>query len=100
MERNALQFSRTAKLPRISRSLSSGRPLRAGPVRSSGLRPLLLHHPRMLPLAPGAASAWPDRLGRRFAVGEKILDRRARRAAEVHAADAQLHDRALGPLRL
>jgi hypothetical protein len=47
----------------------------------------------MLPLAAGAASARADGLGRWFPVGEKILDRSARRAVEVHAADAELPNR-------
>src|SRR3954470_12146801 len=55
----------------------------------------------MLPLAPRStpALARPGVLGRRLAVSQKILDRRARGAREVHAAHAQLPDRARRLLR-
>ncbi len=55
----------------------------------------------MLPRAARAAA--PRRqglLGRPFAVGEKVVDRRARRAGEVDAGGAELGDRAAEFLRL
>jgi len=59
-------------------------------------RSLLLQHPAVIVLAGEAAAAAAARglLARGFAVGEEVVDRRARGAVEVHSAGAELADRA------
>src|SRR5581483_10803624 len=56
----------------------------------------------MRPRAPGGLRAFGRQipLGRAFAVGEEVLDRRARGAGEVDAGRTQLDDRAPEFLRL